>query len=614
MQASAAEPAWTAAVELASPANADTDAPDAILDGVACAAPGSCAAVGAYTDATGVDRAMVASQAAGAWSASALDPPVDADASHPEPNLLAVACGSPGSCSAVGDYTAAAGGIRPMVASRVDGVWSHATALQLPANANAAPDAGLAGVACPAAGSCTAIGFYKSATGAYRPMAATQVGGAWSPAVEIGLPANAATTAPEANLLSVACGAEESCAAVGYYKDNTGAIRPMAARRASGTWSPAVQIVLPANASSTAPNGYLIPLACGGAGSCVAGGTYSDAGGAVHAIVASLGDGTWSTAVLPLPSDANAADAAASVDAIACAAASSCGAAGTYTDAGGVPRTMVASQVGAAWSPASRLELPADADPDTPGSGKSSVACDSAGACVLAASYVDASNRERPMIASLGGGTWSAASALALPGDADANPDALATSVACGGPGSCVAGGAYTGAAGSRRAMVASVDPEATTPPGETPPPDETPPSTDTPPSTATPSVPADATAPAAKPAPATLRPVVILKSSKLVAANGAVKVKLSCQTARCSGTVKLTRTAGGATAGLAKASYTLARGRTLTITVRLTQAGRKALEHSRTRALRAELVISLTGAGAKSHSVSVHRPARFVY
>jgi hypothetical protein len=585
-QASAAGPAWTGFTEL-SPIDADPDAPDAVVESVACAGSASCAAVGSYTDADGLDQTMAASRAGGDWSVSELGLPGN-ESSYPEPSLVSVACGAPGACSAVGTYTSDAGVRRAMVTSRAGGAWLRAEQAPLPADADPDLASDLSAIACGGAGSCSAVGSYTDNGGVSRLMVATLAQGTWS-AVKIDPPAGAV----EANLLSVACGAVGSCATVGFYWDASGAVRPLAATQAGGDWSAAAtDVALPLDASPTAPNSYLISLACSAAGSCVAGGSYSDdetPSSASHAIVTSLANGSWSrAAVLPLPADADDTDPAASVDAIACGAPGSCGAVGTYTDDGSTPRTMVASQIGGAWSTATPLELPADAHPDAAGASESSIACSAPGSCILAASYTDAANAQRPMVASQVNGTWSAASSLALPSDAHANPDALATSVACGAPSSCLVGGFYSGTSGSRRAMVASLDPQEAAPPTSTPP------------------------APAATPAPITtapsaaLRPIVLLKTSKFTVSKGAIKVKLGCRTAHCSGTVKLTTTAKRKTVVLAKASYALVRGRTATISVRLTKAGRKALKHSRARAVRAKLVISLKGARTISKTVAV--------
>jgi hypothetical protein len=252
---------------------------------------------------------------------------------------------------------------------------------------------------------------------------------------------------------------------------------------------------------------------------------------------------------------------------------------------------MVASQTAGSWAAATRLALPADADPTAPAGSETAVACGAPGACILVASYIDASGiGQRAMTAAQTNGVWSAATALPLPGDAHAtNPDAFTMSAACSDRWYCVAVGAYTNKSGTRRALLGTGYPSG-------PPPTQT---TTPPPPAATP-------APVTTAPSAALRPIVVLKTSKFTVSKGAIKVKLGCRIAHCSGTVKLTTTAKRKTVVLAKASYALARGRTATISVRLTKAGRKALKHSRARAVRAKLVISLKGARTISKTVAV--------
>jgi hypothetical protein len=185
---------------------------------------------------------------------------------------------------------------------------------------------------------------------------------------------------------------------------------------------------------------------------------------------------------VPPPTDANATAPGASIDAIACGATGSCGAAGTYADAGGTPRTMVASQTAGSWGAATRLALPADADP------------------------------------------------------ADARRHARAGH-----------DGTVRGAATDRRPQDVEVH-----------------------------------------------------------GLEGRDQGQARLPDRACSGTVKLTTTAKRKTVVLAKASYALVRGRTATISVRLTKAGRKALKHSRARAVRAKLVISLKGARTISKTVAI--------
>jgi hypothetical protein len=590
--ASAAGPAWTASSELPLPANVHLSAPDADVRSIACPGPGSCVAVGTYTDDSSAGRALVAEAAPGAgWRSFELLPPANAASNHAEPHLLSVACGAPASCSAVGDYAGGAGAVRAMVASRTTSGWSGAGELDLPGDSSATPDASLSAVACGAPGSCGVIGSYKDAAGDYRPMAAAQVGGAWSAADAIDLPGDASTPA-EAIVLSVACGGSGSCVAVGAYKDAAGGYRPMATVLTSGAWSPAVQVDLPRDADGTAPEAYLATVACPATGSCVAGGSYRDANGDARALTASLDNGGWTAAALPLPAGASASPAIASVDAVACRAPDKSRAVGTYTDAAGIDRTMVASQIGARWGLATRLAMPSDADPASGAASSSSIACGAAGACVMAGSYVDATGAaQRAMTAAQVDGAWSAADALPLPAGArSANPDALPTSVSCGDRWSCVAAGSYTDTAGSQRVLLAGSGPAA----------DPAPPAGSPAPTAAV-----GAPAPVARPSAVASRPAISVKSSRFASAKGVVRIKLACRTARCSGTIKLT-TARGKTIVLAQAGYAIARGASRTISVRLTKAGRKAFKHSRAQAVRAKLVISVKGAAATARTVLV--------
>jgi hypothetical protein len=589
--ASASGPVWTAGAELGLPSNAHPSAPDAALTSVACPmVVGSCAAAGTYTDDTSAGRALVAEEAAGpGWRSSASALPGDADGGHPDPRLLSIACGAAGSCSAVGHY-ARSGDARAMIASRAGGGW-QADELALPAGAGATPYAGLTAVACGAAGACGAIGFYEVSGGSDVPMAAAQVGGAWSAADAIVLPAGAATTDPLAALLSVACGGAGTCVAVGAYEDASGAFRPMATVLSGGTWAPAVQIALPADAHATTPDAVLSTVACPASDICIAGGSYRDSGGAARPLVASLGGGSWASTALALPAGAAAHPDTAEIDAIACGAVGSCGAVGTYADTGATPRTMVASQIGGSWGAATRLALPADADQASAASSESSIACGAAGACVLVAPYVDASgNGQRAMTAAQVDGAWSAASTLPLPADAHATlPDAFPDSVACAERWSCVAVGSYTNTSGSRRVLLATAAP-----------------AQDNAPPTPAPAGTAGTPAPVTSKAQAAARPVLAVKTARFAVSKGAVRVKLACREARCSGTIKLT-TAKGRRVVLAKGTYGLARGKSKTIVLRLTRSGRKAFEHSRVQPVHARLVIAIKGARTLSRAITVH-------
>ena len=111
--------AWQAS-ELTLPGNAATTAGDeaAALKSVVCPSAGSCVAAGAYADTAGGRRVLVATQSAGgAWQASELTQP--ANAGNQNALLNSLACASAGYCAAAGFYKDTTGGFQALVVSSV---------------------------------------------------------------------------------------------------------------------------------------------------------------------------------------------------------------------------------------------------------------------------------------------------------------------------------------------------------------------------------------------------------------------------------------------------------------------------------------------------------------
>lgn len=575
---------WRAAEEVALPANASSGSPDASLSLLSCPTAGACVGAGLYGDTDGTGRTLVAAQSGGSWAAAReLTLPAGA-ATDPQATPTALACATASDCALTGAYQDASDGLQAMVATRSGGTWGAAQRLDLPANADATdPTPMLTSVACPAPGACTAVGYYFTSADHPRAMVATRSGASWSDATELDLPADADATTPDAGLYAVACGTAGSCAAVGSYLDDDGAHQAMIATATGGTWSAATKVDLPAGAA-TDPLAYLNAVACPAAGSCTALGSYVDATSGGQVMSTSL-SGTATR--LSLPANAHGGDPDAAIAAVACASATSCAAVGSYFDASDTPRPMVASRTAGAWAPATQAALPADADATSPGAHLDAVACPAPGACVAAGSYVVDGAALRPMVAAQAGAAWATASALTAPGNADADdPEGHVYGLACGSDESCVLGGDYTTAAGERRAMVAAARPADPATPVATPTPDPVVTPTPSPTRTTTTST----------------RPALTLKTKKLTVAKGAVKLKLACTSARCAGTIRLTR-AGKV---LATASYAIPRGATQTITIRLTKAGKKALRNSRRRAVKVKVVVAVKGAGSTAKSLLV--------
>src|SRR5260221_514798 len=77
---------------------------------VSCAAPGSCAAVGFYTDGSGHQQGFVVSRSNGRWRQAIEVPGLAALRKGPYARVQSVSCASAGSCSAGGVYPTHGGG------------------------------------------------------------------------------------------------------------------------------------------------------------------------------------------------------------------------------------------------------------------------------------------------------------------------------------------------------------------------------------------------------------------------------------------------------------------------------------------------------------------------
>ena len=117
-----------------------------------------------------------------------------------------------------------------MVVSESGGRWARATEVTATVK-GARPPSILAGIACPAARLCVSVGASRLSAGQYSGLAAVSWNGiSWAGANAGRLPGNAARVGAKASLwTNVACTSERFCETVGYYRDNAGALRAMAA-------------------------------------------------------------------------------------------------------------------------------------------------------------------------------------------------------------------------------------------------------------------------------------------------------------------------------------------------------------------------------------------------
>ncbi len=172
-----------------------------------------------------------------AWRSTEILAPSNALPS-PQATLDAVACASPGSCAGGGMYESKAKAFEPMVVSESKGTWARPQELRLPSNAFVAnPVAPVSSIACTAVQSCVAVGAYDyNNSGGQHGFIATESKGHWARAAQVTLPANAATHGSVATLAAVACVGAGSCLAVGGYLDKAGGFELMVVPESNGHW------------------------------------------------------------------------------------------------------------------------------------------------------------------------------------------------------------------------------------------------------------------------------------------------------------------------------------------------------------------------------------------
>ncbi len=322
-------------------------------------------------------------------------------------DLGALACATLRSCVAAGDYSVTAHDqtstfAQPTVVAEAGGAWHRALQIALPANAatGMTQQASLTSIACPAAGSCVAVGGYNDRSGTARPMFAVQSGGLWGRAREI-------ATAPGGALLALACRSARSCVAVGSSQAGSGETLPMTIAESGGVWGSPSVLTLPAHADLQQGN-ELSGVSCPGVGACVAVGYYFVAStgfnpSAMRAIVVTESGGRWGapTPITLSPALGDAGSLEDHLNGVACPVIGSCLAVGSFDSiSSSVAHPMAVSGSGGVWAPAVEVEPPAGAG-SGPFSALTSVSCPASGSCVAVGQY-DGRGQSEPAMAATG--------------------------------------------------------------------------------------------------------------------------------------------------------------------------------------------------------------------
>jgi outer membrane protein OmpA-like peptidoglycan-associated protein len=299
---------------------------------------------------------------------------------------------------------------------------------------------------CVDPGDCVAVGQLATGSGEVA-LIDEETSSVWS---TVRAPIRSDSAAhPSNSLAAVECPAVGDCVAVGQFLDTAGHEQAQLDVESSGIWS-ALGVPLPSGASTSADSS-LVAVNCFSVGSCVAVGQYTDDSDHVQALVVAQTSGSWSAVSVPLPNNADTADADNSLDAVSCTSSTDCAAVGGYLAE--VPASscvdddcqepLLVVESGASWS-APTAPLPPDAT-SSPATGDilNTINCSSVGNCVAGGSYVDTHGNNQLALDEDTAGTWSAVVAP-LPADASSSPDTNAIdSVTCTSDDNCVAVGQY---------------------------------------------------------------------------------------------------------------------------------------------------------------------------
>jgi hypothetical protein len=424
--AARALPPWTATLAplpSGSPASWISD-----LGAVSCPAARSCVAVGHDSpDKLDGQNAVIETLSGGTWTATAAPLPADG---YPDADLDAVACPAAGSCVAVGEYHVGSSGEEGVVGDQQGlietlsgGTWTAQEA-PLPADAGSQTAVKLDHLSCPAAGTCVAVSDYDDTGGEAQLVIDSLSDGTWT-ATEAPLPADAVTGPVGVPFFfSVSCPAAGTCAAVGDYATSTTGGAGLIDTLAAGTWT-ATEAPLPTGTAAGAHQlTVLTGVDCPGTGSCVAVGTSGD-GSTMQGVIETLAGGTWTAAAPP----AVAGLSSVSLSDVRCPAAGSCLAVGDELD------TLASGT----WS-AHGLAPPAHGkSPVT----LSHVACPDTGACVATGTYESTRNRLQGLITSVVPGSPASTVAAPLPKGRNGRSALLATP-ACLAGGGCVVVGEFS--------------------------------------------------------------------------------------------------------------------------------------------------------------------------
>ena len=407
---------WNGAKWSVQPTPAEPSAAGTSLGGVSCVAADACEAVGSSYiqpepgNGGGGSVALVLAEGWNGAGWTVQDSPGPTGVTGV--SLAGVSCPAADACEAVGD-------------SEVDGLFSYGAfaegwngtgwSVQAVPDPPGALDVVLHGVSCATADACEAVGDYFTSSGDFVTLAERWNGTAWS--------IQPTPTSPGSiggELGGVSCTAADACEAVGV---GSGTLAEV--------WNGTVWSVQVTPKASAAPYPYLSGVSCSAADFCEAVGGFSHYNGSGHPLgpLAEVWNGTaWSVQATPVPVGGTQSE----LGAVSCTAVDACEAVGSYTDSG-IEVTLADVWNGTAWS-VQATPTPAGATDNH----LAGVSCAAADACEAVGSYTNSG--EDVMVALVWNGTaWKAQAPPKPHGATQSELDG----VSCTASDACAAVGSY---------------------------------------------------------------------------------------------------------------------------------------------------------------------------
>jgi hypothetical protein len=288
-----------------------------------------------------------------------------------------------------------------------------------------------------------------------QPLLETLTGNRWS-ATELPLPGDAHNRPGTGQFPQVVdldggigCSPDGTCVAAGYYDrdystDNFGA-GLLEARsehgKNKGHWV-ATRTPQPANNVGDLPP--ISGVGCRDDDTCVAVGNYQ-ATDAVHGLLETWHDGSWTAMATPHPSEApsNSSYDVSGLSGVACTH-STCLSAGSYSDYYTIEHPLLVTLTGQTWT-AYTPPIPANNRRQPPGgTALTSIGCSQTATCAAEGSYYDESGHQVELLeTSVSGGPW-AVNEAPVPHNSATNPYTSLHGTACG-TSTCVTAGLYVG-------------------------------------------------------------------------------------------------------------------------------------------------------------------------